>query len=60
MADETPSAPEKRVSPDGLSVAIRTIHEDDNPVGVSSWLAVNNRGISTNLTAAQVADWTVV
>lgn len=62
--DENPDTPvgppEKRVSPDGLSVAIRTIFEDDTPGAVSAWLAVDQRGIATYLTAPQVSDWTAV
>lgn len=53
MADEFP----KKVSPDGQSVAIRTIFEDAEPGAVSSWLSVDFRGMATYLTEAQVEGW---
>lgn len=49
--------PERRVSPDGQSIAIRTIFEDDTPGAVMAWLAVNARGITTYMSEAQVANW---
>lgn len=51
------NSPAKKISPDGQSVAIRTVFEDDTDGACSSWLAVNHRGITTYLTEAQVADW---
>lgn len=51
------TAAETRMSPDGQSVAIRTIFEDTSPGQVSSWLAVDVRGIATYMTQPQVEDW---
>lgn len=54
------TAPAKKISPNGLAVAIRTVFEDDSPGAVSSYLSVDSRGISTYLTESQVADWRTV
>lgn len=55
--------PGKKKSPDGLAVAIHTEFSDE-PMHLGdvtkSWLAITSRGISTFLTAEQVADWTDV
>lgn len=60
MTEPTPASPAKKVSPDGLAVAINTAFADDDPSGCRSWLSVSSRGISAYLTAEQVADWTAV
>lgn len=52
--------PSKKVSPDKLAVAIRTVFDDDTPGAVSAWLSVNHNGITAYMTEAQVADWTAV
>lgn len=59
MPDETEAPPEIRIRPDKRAVAIRTIFDDDSPGAVMSWLSVDERGISTYLSEAQVDGWKV-